>query len=236
MVHSIYGNQIIIEGVVKNMRKAYLTILFTLLIAVFVISPVLASTASTSVPADMAQNMLIDGNNRFVVEKYADHEIGKAKRAELAKGQHPFAVIVSCSDSRVPPEILFDQGLGDIFVVRVAGNVLDAIELGSVEYAVEHLGVKLVVVLGHEKCGAVKATVDGGELPPNIKAIADKIQPAVAAAKAKPVGDVYETAANTNVLNMVDSLKNDPILNHVAGVQFIGAKYHLESGKVEFIK
>ncbi|HWR45144.1 carbonic anhydrase [Sporomusa sp.] len=218
------------------MRKPYLSILLTLLITISLIAPVLASSIAPSVSADVAQQMLVDGNKRFTSEKYADSQIGQARRTELVKGQHPFAVIVSCSDSRVPPELLFDQGLGDLFVVRVAGNVLDSIELGSIEYAVEHLGAKLIVVLGHEKCGAVKATVDGGEVPPNIKAIAAKIQPAVTAAKAANSANVYEAATDANVLNMVAALHADPVITHVGGVKILGAKYHLESGAVEFIK
>lgn len=218
------------------MRKWYLPIIVSLVISVLLIDPVLASSGETSVSADAAKKILVDGNNRYISEMVARNEIGQARRTELAKGQHPFAVIVSCSDSRVPPELIFDQGLGDLFVVRVAGNVLDTIELGSVEYAVEHLGAKLIVILGHEKCGAVKATVDGGEVPPNIKAIADKIRPAVAAAQEAKSANVYEAATENNVGNMIDILKADHIINHIAGVKILGAKYHLESGVVEFIK
>jgi carbonic anhydrase len=122
----------------------------------------------------------MEGNQRFVSGKITIKDIGPAKREDLAvNGQKPFAVIVSCSDSRVPPEILFDQALGDIFVVRVAGNVLDPVAMGSVEYGAEHLGCPLLVVMGHENCGAVKATVDGGEAPGSISAIVDKIKPSV---------------------------------------------------------
>jgi carbonic anhydrase len=184
----------------------------------------------------MAQKTLVEGNNRFSLGEYSEQAIGKVRRDELAKGQSPFAVIVSCSDSRVPPELIFDQGLGDIFVVRVAGNVLGAIELGSVEYAVEHLGAKLVVVLGHEQCGAVKATIDGGEIPPNIQAIAAMIQPAVTAARDSHVENIYEVATDANIINMVTALKTDTILTHVQGVKIIGAKYKLASGEVEFLK
>ncbi|MEK7804022.1 MAG: carbonic anhydrase, partial [Deltaproteobacteria bacterium] len=118
---------------------------------------VFASSAGPGISADEALKKLIDGNNRFVQSAQAQKDIGNNRRTELTKGQHPFAVILSCSDSRVPPEHIFDQGLGDIFVVRVAGNVADSIELGSVEYAAEHLGVPLILVLGHQSCGAVKA-------------------------------------------------------------------------------
>lgn len=218
------------------MRKSFMSTLLTLFIAASLTTPVFASSPEATVSADEAQQMLLNGNKRFVSQKYADREIGQAKRAELAKGQHPFAVIVSCSDSRVPPELLFDQGLGDLFVVRVAGNVLDAVELGSVEYAVEHLGAKLIVVLGHEKCGAVKATVDGGDVPQNIKVITAKILPAVEAAKAAKATDVYEVATDNNVINMVTCLRADSVLAHIKDIKILGAKYHLESGEVELIK
>jgi len=199
-------------------------------------APVFASPAASVVTADMAQKMLVDGNNRFSLEEYSEQAIGKMRRAELVKGQSPFAVIVSCSDSRVPPELIFDQGLGDIFVVRVAGNVLGAIELGSVEYAVEHLGAKLVVVLGHEQCGAVKATIDGGEIPPNIQAIATMIQPAVTAARDSHVENIYEAATDVNIINMVTALKADTTFTHIPGVKIIGAKYKLAFGEVEFLQ
>ena len=214
------------------MRKKHLPILLALLITVSFMSPVLAFQTAPSGSAPVAKKMLIDGNNRFTSGKYAHPEIGQRRRTELTSEQHPFAVILSCSDSRFPPELIFDQGLGSLFVVRVAGNVLDTITLGSIEYAVEHLGVKLIVVLGHEKCGAVKATVDGGEFPPNIKALADKIQPAVEEAKDKHSDNLYETATDVNIINMVSSLSNDTAITYVEGVRILGAKYMLESGKV----
>lgn len=217
------------------MRKRYVTPLLALLFAILFITPVLASSTITAVPADIAQKLLLDGNQRFLSDKYAMPQVGQDRRTELAKGQHPFAVIVSCSDSRVAPEILFNQGLGDLFVIRVAGNVLDSLELGSVEYAVEHLGTKLVVVLGHEKCGAVKATIDGGDVPPNIGAIAAKIQPAVDSARATNPANIYEASADANVNNMVTLLQADPVLAHIDGVKIVGAKYHLDSGQVELI-
>lgn len=218
------------------MRKHYFAPLLAMLLALLCITPVLATSTTTTVPADIAQKLLIEGNQRFVADMYTVPQIGQDRRIKLTDGQHPFAVIVSCSDSRVPPEIIFNQGLGDLFVVRVAGNVLDSLELGSVEYAVEHLGTKLIVVLGHEKCGAVKATVDGGDIPPNIAAIASKIQPAVEAARAANSSNIYEASADTNIRNMVARLQADPLLVHIDGVTIVGAKYHLESGQVEMIK
>ena len=112
--------------------------------------------------------------------------LATSKRKELTKGQKPFAIVITCSDSRVPPELLFDQGLGDIFVVRVAGNVVDPIALGSIEYGAEHLNSPLLFILGHTKCGAVGATLEAkGKPEGNIGAIVKKIQPAVATAKKK---------------------------------------------------
>lgn len=109
--------------------------------------------------ADSLQR-LQDGNARFVADRAVSHEIGDQRRHELVGGQHPFAIVLACADSRVPPELLFDQGLGDLFVIRVAGNVVDPAILGSIEYAVDHLGVQLVVVLGHDSCGGVQAVLD----------------------------------------------------------------------------
>ncbi|MDD4600739.1 Carbonic anhydrase [bioreactor metagenome] len=217
------------------MRKFYSSAIFTFLLMAILIIPVLASPKTPSLSPDIAQDILIDGNKRFVSERYTDSQTGQARRIELTKGQNPFAVIISCSDSRVPPELIFDQGLGDLFVVRVAGNVLDAIELGSVEYAVEHLGTKLIVVLGHEKCGAVKAAIDdSAELPPNVKAITTKIQPAVAAAITAQSTNIHEAAIDANITNMVAILKADPVIIHTKNVKILGAKYHLTSGEVEF--
>lgn len=184
--------------------------------------------------AALAQQMLLDGNRRFVAGKLSTYDVGIVRRLQLSQGQYPFAVVVTCSDSRVPPELIFDQALGSIFVIRVAGNVLDAITLGSIEYAVEHLNTKLVVVMGHEKCGAVKAAVDGGHVPPNIGAIAAKIQPAVDFAKAANSINVYEAATDANIINMVNLIKEDHVISSIDGVKTIGAKYHFESGEVLF--
>ena len=226
----------------KMGRSCILAVFALLLIAVsFTVAAASPATghdhgaSSKVVSADQAVKLLAAGNDRFTQGKTAAAALGPERRLELAGGQHPFAVVVTCSDSRVPPELIFNQGLGDIFVIRVAGNVLSAIELGSVEYAVEHLNTKLVVVLGHEKCGAVKATVDGGELPVNIKAIAEKIEPAVMAAKAVKAKDVYEAATEFNIYNMTAAVKNDPVLASIVGLQVVGAKYQLGSGKVVFL-
>src|SRR3989475_5781435 len=161
------------------------------------------------------------------------------RRADLTKSQHPFAVIVSCSDSRVPPEIVFDQGLGDLFVVRVAGNVIDDHGLGSIEYAVDHLGARLIVVLGHQSCGAVKAAKETiaakSKAPGHIQSLVTAIQPAVEATAKSDLGATVEA----NVKNVVQALRTStPILKPKVDsgeVQVIGGYYSLDTGAVTFL-
>jgi carbonic anhydrase len=187
-----------------------------------------------------ALKKLLAGNKRYVTEKVSGPNRSSKRRAELAKGQHPFAVIVSCSDSRVPPELLFDQGVGDLFVVRTAGNVVDDIAIGSIEYAVEHLGTRLIVVLGHERCGAVDATVKGGEAPGKIKNVVEAIKPAVEKARAKGPGDhgcdLLCSAVKTNVKMVAEKLRSgSPILAEFIEdgmLKTVGAYYDLDSGSV----
>jgi len=140
-----------------------------------------ASGSGVGMNADQALQQLMEGNKRFVDQHMTGQKLCDAKaRQSLATGQKPYAVILTCSDSRVPPEIIFDKGLGEIFVIRVAGNVPDPIVLGSIEYAAEHIGSPLVMVLGHERCGAVTAAVDAkGKPEGNIGAIVKTIAPAV---------------------------------------------------------
>jgi len=161
------------------------------------------------------------------------------RRTDLAQSQHPFAVIVSCADSRVPPEIIFDQGLGDLFVVRVAGNVINDENLGSIEYAVDHLAVRLIVVLGHQRCGAVKAAKDTiaakGTAPGHIQSLVTAIKPAVDATVS---GDLDATI-NANVKHVVDSLRSStPVLKPKVSsgdVSVVGANYSLDTGAVTFL-
>lgn len=189
-----------------------------------------------------AQKLLEEGNKRYTSGQSLKQDLSAAKRDKLAtKGQQPFAVVVTCSDSRVPAELLFDQGLGDIFVVRVAGNVMDQVALGSVEYGVEHLKTPLLVVLGHEKCGAVKATVDGGEAPGSIGAIVAKIKPAVEKAKAAGAtgNELYEKATDENIKATVADIEKSPIVEelvHEGHLKIVGAKYFLTTGEVKFIE
>jgi carbonic anhydrase len=157
-----------------------------------------------------------------------------ARVAETAKGQKPFAVVVCCSDSRLPPEILFDQGLGDLFVVRTAGEVVTEVELGSIEYAIEHLGAQYIVAMGHKKCGAVDATVKGGELPPNIEAIAEQIRPAVESARFFK-GDLLDNSIRENAKLVLKKIKGSDILSEAfksGKLNFKAAYYDIETGKV----
>ena len=188
-----------------------------------------------------AKQLLIEGNQRFTSDKPLSKDLSFTRRSELMKnGQHPFAVIVSCSDSRVPPELLFDQALGDLFVVRVAGNVVTPVEMGSIEYAVEHLKVPLVVVLGHEECGAVTTAVQGGEAHGSIAAIIEKIKPAVNEARATKASgkDLIEKSADLNIKNALIDIAQSPIIKEgvaMKQVRVIGAKYDLDEGVLKLM-
>lgn len=191
--------------------------------------------------ADETLKRLLEGNHRFISGQtmHRDHT---SKRAELVKGQSPAAIVLSCSDSRVPPEIIFDHGLGDIFVIRVAGNVADPVELGSIEYAVEHLNVPLIIVLGHDSCGAVTAAVKGGKHEGNIRAIVRKIAPAVRKAKAqgKKADDLLKAAIIENAYMVAAGLVRDSsVIRHFVNekkLKIVAAKYSLETGKVDILE
>jgi carbonic anhydrase len=187
---------------------------------------------------DQALLLLQAGNKRFVAQKRIFPDQSLERRAEVAGGQHPFAIILGCSDSRVPPEIIFDQGIGDLFVIRVAGNIIDDMVMGSMEYAVEHLSVPLILVLGHQRCGAVEAAVKGGEAPGHVNSLVEAIKPAVEQAK-NLAGDFLDNAVRTHMERMVAQLKSaEPILTEGAKrgeLKIIGGYYHLESGRVEFL-
>lgn len=181
--------------------------------------------------------LLIEGNKRYVSGNPIYPNQDEKRRKEVLSGQKPFAVIVGCSDSRVPPEIIFDQGIGDLFIIRVAGNIVDDVALGSIEYAVEHLGTELVIVLGHSKCGAVTATVKNEEAHGHIGSIVNIIKPAVEKAKTQS-GDIVENAIKNNVDLAVETLKSsEPIIKksiEEGKLRIIGAYYHIDNGIVEF--
>lgn len=194
-----------------------------------------------NIPSNEAMQLLQDGNKRFATGNLAVKDIGPARRAELiSKGQNPFAIIITCSDSRVPPELIFDCGLGDLFVIRTAGNVVDPVVMGSAEYAVEHLGTPLLVVMGHDKCGAVQATMDGGEAPGSIAALVSKIAPSAQKARdaGASCGDPYEKCCLENINSTIGEIMESPIVQHFikdGHLTVVGAKYYLGSGEVEFI-
>jgi len=213
---------------------------FVFFVAVVIVSPVTVALSGESAVFSNERfvQRLLEGNKRFADGKPSHPNQTFERREHEAKGQHPFAVVVSCSDSRVPPEIIFDQGIGDLFVVRVAGNILDDAGLGSIEYAAEHLHVSLIMVLGHERCGAVEAAVKGGEAPGHIKSLVEALRPVVENAKGRP-GDLAENAMRTNVKMVVDHLKESkPILEHLVHkgtLSVIGARYDLDDGRVTLI-
>ena len=200
------------------------------------------------IPARDALQRLRDGNQRFV-SNVRSHEslASEARRAEVAVGQEPFAIILGCSDSRVPAEIVFDQGLGDLFVIRVAGNIVAPSQIGSVEFAAERFGTRLVVVLGHSQCGAILATIEELKRPTinqsrNLHSIVDRVRPAV------------EPLLRTELQHDVDALVRDAVRANVRisashlrhgseilerliqrdGLAVVGAEYSLETGIVEF--
>ena len=194
--------------------------------------------------ADALQR-LREGNRRFVnAERGNVESLNQARRAELVGGQDPIAVILACSDSRVPVEFIFDQGLGDLFVIRVAGNVVAPSQVGSIEYAASQLGTKLVVVLGHSNCGAVDATLaelatKQEQRSPNLRSISDRIRPAIEPLleSGKPVS--LPEAVLANVRQSVEHLRcGSDILRaliHNGELDVVGAEYSIDSGEVRFL-
>ena len=187
--------------------------------------------------ADQIWAHLLAGNQRFVAGKPLPRELVQ-RREELVAGQHPQAIVLACSDSRVSPTLIFDQNLGDLFVVRTAGNVADAVGLGSIEYAVAHLHIWLLVILGHEGCGAVEATASGEKMPTaNLAAVVSKIAPAVAKVRGQAQGEEFlRKAVEANVYQgAADILANSPIVQREAAakhLEIIKALYSLKTGQV----
>ena len=178
--------------------------------------------------SNTALDLLKSGNARFVSGALTSKDDYAALREELSAGQHPFAVVLCCSDSRVAPEIIFDQKLGDLFVIRNAGNIVDEEVLGSIEYAVEHLETPLVVVMGHSACGAVTATCQGGDLPGHILDLAKRIKPSI------NTSCCINDNARSHARRMAQMIEDDEIVHHV-GAKVIAAFYDLQSGKVEWL-
>lgn len=190
--------------------------------------------AGSSTDPESALSKLKEGNARFASASTSSGKPTAARRAETAEGQHPFAIIVACADSRVGPELIFDQNIGDLFVIRTAGNLVDDHALGSIEYAVEHLGTRLIVVVGHTKCGAVAAAVAGGEAPGHIRSLVRDIMPAVQAVKGKG-GDTAALAVTENARLMAEEIRKKTDLGDLAKqVRILHAVYDIASGKVEW--
>lgn len=209
--------------------------IITLLLVLFFAENVMAADVG-NVPAIPALQRLQAGNERFAKMEPKHPNTSKDRLEQLAKFQHPFAVIVSCSDSRVPPELIFDQGLGDLFVIRNAGNIIDEHVLGSVEYAVEHLGVNLVIVMGHESCGAVGAAMKDEPATPAIESIKKAIRPSICQCK-KEDRYTYQDVIKTNAKLVADTIANDKSLSESIkkrGIKIVPAYYNLSNGKVEF--
>jgi carbonic anhydrase len=193
---------------------------------------------------------LRDGNARFAANvRGLESFLSQERRAQLAKQQAPHAIILGCSDSRVPAEIIFDQGLGDLFVIRVAGNIVAPSQVGSVEYAAEQFGTRLVVVLGHTQCGAILATLDELQRPaesqsPNLRSIVDRVRPSVATLLDTELRHdrdaLVSHAVRANVRTSVDHLRHGSAVleQHMArdGLLVVGAEYNLETGRVDFFE
>ncbi len=183
---------------------------------------------------------LFEGNERFVSNNLSTKDYKKELK-EVINGQHPYAIIVSCSDSRVPPEIIFDESIGKLFIIRVAGNVIDPVTLGSIEYAAEHLHTPLLMILGHESCGAVNATIAGGETTSNIEDIIKRIEPSVE--KAKQINEhshLSDLSIEQNVKDQISyCLKDSPLLQelvHKNELTIVGAVFSISTGKVTLIE
>lgn len=198
--------------------------------------------------AKEALNLLEEGNRRFAAgSQNREPLLSHSKRAELAKGQEPFAIILGCSDSRVPAELVFDQGFGDLFVIRVAGNIVAPSQVGSVEFAAARFGTRLVVVLGHSQCGAITATLEELQQPTanqsrNLSSIVDRVRPSVEGLLQTDLrhnrDELIRQAVRANVSASVEHLrKGSQILEQLIqreGLMVVGAEYSLETGLVDF--
>jgi carbonic anhydrase len=196
-----------------------------------------AQAAPLSLNPDAALQKLIEGNQRFVEHHPQYPDQSAARVLEVAQAQYPFATILSCADSRVPAEIVFDQGIGDIFDVRIAGNIATPEALGSIEYAVTLLNSPLLMVLGHERCGAVTAAVKKEELLGDISTFVKAIKPAVDKVQNQP-GDTVENAVVANVQYQIEQLKRSPLLTErlqSGKLKIVGGRYDLDTGKVGII-
>jgi carbonic anhydrase len=190
-----------------------------------------------NISSDRALKNLLEGNKRFISENQSHPNQTPKRRLEITSGQLPFAAILGCSDSRVPPELIFDQGLGDLFIIRIAGNLIDEMVLGSLEYAAVHLTIPLIMVLGHSQCGAVHAATEKTSGEGHICCLTEKIKPLME--KVKKTDDLVNDLAKANTKFIVEQLKvSEPILSklvHENNLHIIPAFYEMESGAVEIL-
>lgn len=193
--------------------------------------------AENELTPDAAMKKLMEGNKRFVDRKRQSPNQDLPRLAEVAKSQKPFAAILGCADSRFPSEIIFDQGLGDLFVCRVAGNVATPEEIGSLEFGTLVLGAKVLMVIGHKRCGAVDATIKGAQVPGQIGSLLEAIKPAVESSKST-AGDRLENASKANVILQTRKLKASPVISQLINenkLKVVGGYYDLDTGAVNIL-
>jgi carbonic anhydrase len=195
------------------------------------------AVAQENTTPDQALQALMQGNQRFVNGTLENPRRNMTRLAEISKSQKPFAAILGCADSRVPSEIIFDQGFGDLFICRVAGNLATPEEIGSLEFGSLVLGSKVIMVIGHEKCGAVDATIKGAQVPGQIASLLDAIRPALRRSEGR-TGDRLENAVKANVLYQIEKLKASPVISQLieeGKVKVVGGYYDLDSGAVSMV-
>lgn len=195
------------------------------------------AVAKEELTPEQALQQLVEGNERFVKRQRKNPNQTFTRVIEVAKGQKPFASILGCADSRVPSEIIFDQGFGDLFVCRVAGNIATPEETGSLEFGSLVLGSKVIMVVGHKRCGAVDATVKGAQVPGQIATLLAAIQPGIESSLNQP-GDKLENACKANILSQIRKLKTSPILSQLVSEKKLiiaGGYYDLDTGRVTIV-
>lgn len=195
------------------------------------------AVAQDDMTPDQALQRLMDGNRRFVNGKLENPRRNRERLAEVAKTQKPFASVLSCADSRVPSEIIFDEGFGDLFVCRVAGNIATPEEIGSLEFGTLVLGSKVIMVIGHERCGAVDATIKGAQVPGQIATLLDAIKPAIKKTENQP-GDRLTNAIKSNVLFQIEQLKTSPVISQLiqdGKLKVVGGYYDLDTGAITLV-
>lgn len=194
------------------------------------------AAAQNDMSPEQALQTLMEGNRRFTANKPQNINRSLERLKAVAKSQKPFAAILGCADSRVPAEILFDRGFGDLFVCRVAGNIATAEEIGSLEFGTLVLGAKVLLVLGHERCGAVDATIKGAQVPGQIGSLLEAIKPSLS--KASKTGDQLENAIKANILVQAEKLKASPVMSQLikeGKLKIVSGYYDLDTGEVSLV-